>query len=137
MPIGRKKKYKRHHRRDNKESSNENGGDPPTPPPTHNPHLPTQQPDLTSTQPPRSLHRSTPKSSSSNSCQPLPSPSSPCRSPRMSSPPMTRKMKREDEADEIQWRQMIAGYCRLILNNPPERDTWHVIGSLVGKEMMV
>jgi hypothetical protein len=34
---------------------------------------------------------------------------------------MKRRMKREDEADEMQWRQMIAGYYRLILNNPPEK----------------
>jgi hypothetical protein len=33
---------------------------------------------------------------------------------------MTRRKKREDEADEMQWRQMIAGYYRLALNNPPE-----------------
>jgi hypothetical protein len=34
---------------------------------------------------------------------------------------MTKRMKRGDEADEIQWCQMIAGYYRLVLNNPPEK----------------
>jgi hypothetical protein len=34
---------------------------------------------------------------------------------------MKRRMKMEYEADEMQWRQMIAGYYRLILNNPPEK----------------
>jgi hypothetical protein len=34
---------------------------------------------------------------------------------------MTRRMKREDEVDEMQGRQMIAGYYRLLLNNPPEK----------------
>jgi hypothetical protein len=34
---------------------------------------------------------------------------------------MTKRMKRDDEADEIQWRQMIAGYYCLVLNNPQEK----------------
>jgi hypothetical protein len=34
---------------------------------------------------------------------------------------MTKRMKRDDEADEMQCRQMIAGYYRLVLNNPPEK----------------
>jgi hypothetical protein len=122
MAIGRKKKYSRHPRRYKKESSNENSGDPPTSPPTHNPHLPTHQPHITSTPPPQSLHQSPPQSSTSASCQPLPLPSlSPRRSPRLLSPPMTKRMKRDDEADEMQWRQMIAGYYSLVPNNPPEK----------------
>jgi hypothetical protein len=34
---------------------------------------------------------------------------------------MTKRMKREDEADEMQWRKIITGYYRLVLNNPPEK----------------
>jgi hypothetical protein len=34
---------------------------------------------------------------------------------------MTKRMKKDDEVDEMQWRQMIAGYYRLALNNPPEK----------------
>jgi hypothetical protein len=104
MAIGRRKKYSRHPRRYKKELSNENGGDP-TPP-----------------APPLTLHKSPQQSSTSTSCQPLPSLSpSPCRSTRLSSPPMTKMMKRDDEADEMQWRHMISGYYRLVINDPPEK----------------
>jgi hypothetical protein len=34
---------------------------------------------------------------------------------------MTKRMKRDYAADEMQRRQMIAGYYRLALNNPPEK----------------
>jgi hypothetical protein len=34
---------------------------------------------------------------------------------------MKKRMKRDDEADEMQWCQMIDGYCCLFLNNPPEK----------------
>jgi hypothetical protein len=34
---------------------------------------------------------------------------------------MTKRMKRDDEANAMQWRQMSAGYHRLVLNNPPEK----------------
>jgi hypothetical protein len=34
---------------------------------------------------------------------------------------MTKRLKRDHEADEMQWRQMIDGYYRLVLNNPPEK----------------
>jgi hypothetical protein len=30
-------------------------------------------------------------------------------------------VKRDDEADEMQWRQIIAGHYRRVLNNPPEK----------------
>jgi hypothetical protein len=32
-----------------------------------------------------------------------------------------KRMKRDDEADEMQLRNIIAGYYRLVLNNPPEK----------------
>jgi hypothetical protein len=125
MAIRRRKKYIKHPRRYKKESSNENGGDPPTHLPTNTqPHLPTPQPHITPTPPRRTLRQSPSQSSTSTSCQSLtwPSPSlSPRRSPHLSSPPTTKRMKRDDEANEMQLRKIIAECYRLVLNNPPEK----------------
>jgi hypothetical protein len=34
---------------------------------------------------------------------------------------MTKRLTRDDESDEMQWREMIAVYYCLVLNNPPEK----------------
>jgi hypothetical protein len=47
--------------------------------------------------------------------QPL---SPPRRSPRLS--PKHTRAKRYDTCDDMQWRQMISGYFRLVLHSPPE-----------------